>query len=37
MAWLAVEIVLGLLMFIGLIWWTLPRGKRDDPREPPER
>ena len=34
-AWLALEIVLGLAAFILIIWWTLPRRKRDD-KAPPE-
>jgi hypothetical protein len=32
MAWLALEIVLGLAIFVWLIWWTLPR-KRSDAKE----
>jgi hypothetical protein len=31
MLWLAIEIVLGLALFIGIVWWTLPRRKRDEP------
>jgi hypothetical protein len=33
MLWLALEIVLGLALFVGIVWWTLPRRKRgpDDP------
>jgi hypothetical protein len=34
-AWLALEIVLGLAAFILIIWWTLPRRKRDDGKAPP--
>jgi hypothetical protein len=38
MLWLAFEIILGLLLFIALIWWTVPRGRRDDPgRGPPDQ
>jgi len=33
--WLALEIVLGLALFVFLIWWTLPRGKRGGRDEPP--
>ena len=33
-AWLAFEILLGLAAFGLLVWWTLPRGKRDDTRPP---
>jgi hypothetical protein len=36
-AWLAFEILLGLAAFGLLIWWTLPRGKRDDTRGPPRQ
>jgi hypothetical protein len=36
-AWLALEIVLGLAAFILIIWWTLPRRKRDDTHRPPEQ
>jgi hypothetical protein len=36
-AWLALEIVLGLAAFGLLIWWTLPRRKRDDTHRPPRR
>ena len=36
MAWLAFEIALGLAIFIGIVWWTLPRKKRDQPERPPE-
>jgi hypothetical protein len=34
-AWLAFEILLGLAAVGLLIWWTLPRGKRDDKDGPP--
>jgi hypothetical protein len=34
-AWLAFEILLGLGAFGLLIWWTLPRRKRDDKEGPP--
>jgi len=34
--WLAFEILLGLAAFGWLIWWTLPRGKRDDTPRPPK-
>jgi hypothetical protein len=30
MAWLALEIVLGLAIFVWLIWWTLPRRHGQD-------
>jgi len=36
MWWLAFEIGLGLALFVGLVWWTLPRRKRDE-ADPPER
>jgi hypothetical protein len=29
MLWMAIEIALGLALFIGIVWWTLPRRKRD--------
>ena len=32
-AWLALEILLGLAAFGLIIWWTLPRGKADDPQQ----
>jgi hypothetical protein len=35
MLWLALEIVLGLALFIGIVWWTLPRAPRDRPKQPP--
>ena len=28
--WLAFEIILGLAAFAFIVWWTLPRGKRED-------
>ena len=31
MLWLAIEIALGLVLFVGIVWWTLPRRKRDAP------
>jgi hypothetical protein len=34
--WLAIEIVLGLVLFVFLVWWTLPRSKRGRQDEPPE-
>jgi len=37
MAWLALEILLGLAAFGLLIWWTLPRGKGKDTHRPPEQ
>lgn len=36
MLWLAIEIVLGLAVFIAIIWWTLPK-KRDEGDDPPVR
>jgi cbb3-type cytochrome oxidase subunit 3 len=36
MLWLALEIVLGLALFIGIVWWTLPRARRDAAERPPE-
>jgi hypothetical protein len=33
--WLAFEILLGLAAFGLLVWWTLPRGKRDEKDGPP--
>jgi hypothetical protein len=36
MLWFALEIVLGLALFIGIVWWTLPRAPRDRPKHPPE-
>jgi hypothetical protein len=32
MIWLALEAVLGLVLFLLIIWWTMPR-KRDDNRD----
>jgi hypothetical protein len=34
MWWLAFELALGLALFIGIVWWTLPR--RDRAQPPPE-
>ncbi len=34
MLWLAIEIVLGLAAFIAIVWWTLPKKRKDDD-EPP--
>lgn len=31
MLWLFLEILLGLALFAGIVWWTLPREKRDRP------
>ncbi len=36
MLWLAIEIVLGLALFIAIIWWTLPKPPRDQHTKPPE-
>jgi len=36
MLWLAFELVLGLALFIGIVWWTLPRRTRDRSKPPPE-
>jgi hypothetical protein len=36
MLWLALEIALGLVLFIGIIWWTLPRAPRDRAKQPPQ-
>lgn len=32
MLWLALELLLGVVLFVGIVWWTLPRRKRPDPR-----
>jgi hypothetical protein len=39
MWWLALEIALGLVLFILLVWWTLPRRRRpvQKPRGQTER
>jgi hypothetical protein len=29
MIWLILECVLALLLFVGIVWWTLPRKDRD--------
>jgi len=34
MLWMALEIVLGLAMFIGIVWWTLPK-KEKRSNDPP--
>ena len=35
MLWLAFELALGLVLFIGIVWWTLPRRDRDRAKPPP--
>lgn len=30
MIWLVLEIALALALFVFLVWWTLPKKKRDD-------
>jgi len=34
MLWMALEIVLGLALFIGIVWWTLPK-KEKRSNDPP--
>jgi len=29
MFWMALEIALGLALFIGIVWWTLPKKQKD--------
>jgi len=36
MLWLALELALGLALFIGIVWWTLPRRDRARCRPPPQ-
>jgi len=36
MAWLALEIALGLALFIGIVWWTLPKKEKESNDRPPE-
>jgi hypothetical protein len=36
MLWLALEIGLGLALFIGIVWWTFPRAPRHPPKQPPQ-
>jgi hypothetical protein len=36
MVWLALEIALGLALFVFIVWWTLPRRKQERPEEPPD-
>jgi hypothetical protein len=37
MWWLALEIALGLALFILLVWWTLPRKRRSADDTPGDR
>ena len=37
MLWLALEIALGLALFLAIIWWTLPRKRRNDADAPRDR
>jgi hypothetical protein len=37
MLWLALEIALGLALFLGIVWWTLPRKKRPQAQPPSDR
>jgi hypothetical protein len=30
MIWLILECVLALLLFVGIVWWTLPRKDKSD-------
>ena len=36
MLWLALEIVLGLVLFVFIVWWTLPRRRTQDGDDPPK-
>ncbi len=36
MAWMALEIALGLALFIGIVWWTLPKKEKRSDDPPPE-
>jgi hypothetical protein len=36
MLWLALEIVLGLVLFVFIVWWTLPRRQTQDGDDPPK-
>jgi hypothetical protein len=35
MLWLAIEIVLGIVLFVFIVWWTLPRRRKQDSDDPP--
>jgi hypothetical protein len=30
MFWIALELTLGLALFVFLVWWTLPKKNKDD-------
>ena len=36
MLWLAFEIVLGVALFVFIVWWTLPRRRKQDGDDPPK-
>ena len=36
MLWLALEIVLGVVIFVFIVWWTLPRRRKQDGDDPPK-